>query len=413
MTLLSLCLVGALLSPHSAPNGQANSGSEPKVELTGNENGFVLLKGGKPFFVKGAGAQKDLESLVAAGGNSVRTWGTDEKTGDFLDRCHQLGLTVTVGFWLNKSHEFDYGSSTNLAAQEKEIVGWVKKYKNHPAVLMWAIGNEMELGASPENSGRIWQHINRIAGAVKAEDQHRHPVISVVADMWDQKMDDILAHASNLDALGVNSYGGITTLDSRMTRWKKPYFITEFQLPNPTDGKGEPHGLPKEPSSTIKAETCETHYRAGVLSQPDRVLGSYVFYWDKSGNQTASWYNMHLKTGEALESVERMTKLWTGKPPRNRAPKITSADWTNTSGEVKVQDPDGDPVTLELEIVSEEKSRFEGDFEKDLGVEYRQKVGSKFNFPKGLKPGRYRAYILIRDGNGAAAVANHVFKVEP
>ncbi len=383
------------------------------VKIVETADGFGLQRNGVPFFVKGAGAQRDLSTLAKSGGNSVRTWGTDEKTGAFLDRCQAVGLTVTVGFWLNKSHEFDYASPVKLAQQKEEILGWVKKYKNHPAVLMWAIGNEMELGASPENSARIWKHIDEIARAIKAEDENRHPVISVVADMWDQKMDDILAHAHNLDALGVNSYGGLPTLAGRMERWKKPYFVTEFQLPNPTDGKGEPYGLPKEPTSTEKAATCEEHYRTGILAHPGRVLGSYVFYWDRSGNQTASWYNMHLKTGEALESVERMTQLWTGKLPRNRAPQITSAEWTNFAGAVKVVDPDGDPLSLQLEIVNEDKPRFEGDFEKDLGVEVRQKVASSFTFPKNLKPGRYRAYILVRDGKGAAAVANHVFKVEP
>lgn len=108
-----------------------------------------------------------------------------------------------------------------------------------------------------------------------------------------------------------------------------------------------------------------------------------------------------------------MTQLWTEKPPKNRAPRIRTVDWTNVCGRIDAADPVSDPLFLQLEIVNEDKPRFVGDFEKDLGVEYRQKVASTFTFPKNLKPGRYRAYIFVRDGKGAAAVANHVFKVEP
>ena len=39
--------------------------------------GKGITRGGEPYFVKGAGGEKHLDELVAAGGNSIRTWTTN------------------------------------------------------------------------------------------------------------------------------------------------------------------------------------------------------------------------------------------------------------------------------------------------------------------------------------------------
>ena len=36
-----------------------------------------MLRGGKPYFVKGGGGETHLDILAARGGNSLRTWSTD------------------------------------------------------------------------------------------------------------------------------------------------------------------------------------------------------------------------------------------------------------------------------------------------------------------------------------------------
>jgi hypothetical protein len=49
-----------------------------KVEITKTSTGnYQLLRGGKPFYVKGAGGDVFMDKTVAAGGNSIRLWGAE------------------------------------------------------------------------------------------------------------------------------------------------------------------------------------------------------------------------------------------------------------------------------------------------------------------------------------------------
>ena len=78
----------------------------------------LLERAGKPYFIKGAGGRSYLDVLKACGGNSIRTWG-EEDIEPLLDRCQELGLTVTVGIWLGQPRQgFRYD---NEAAVRGEI----------------------------------------------------------------------------------------------------------------------------------------------------------------------------------------------------------------------------------------------------------------------------------------------------
>ncbi len=74
--------------------------SEPSRTFVLSSDGLHrLVRNGQPYFVKGVGGHTHLEALAAAGGNSIRTWGTDG-LDEILDEAHRHGLTVTVGLWL-------------------------------------------------------------------------------------------------------------------------------------------------------------------------------------------------------------------------------------------------------------------------------------------------------------------------
>ncbi|MFQ3677660.1 MAG: glycoside hydrolase family 2 TIM barrel-domain containing protein [Fimbriimonadaceae bacterium] len=399
--MLAVFVVGLLLTA-----------TAPRVEIVSVPAGFELRRNGVPYFVKGAGANRMLAEVAAAGGNSIRTWGAVD-IGRLLDRAHAKGLTVTVGFWLEKrGPDVSYRDQAVLDAQLAEVERGVRAYRNHPAVLMWAIGNEMELGIGDE-AEPMWRQVDRLARRVKQLDPRR-PVITVVADMWPEKMDQILAFCPSVDALGVNSYGGLPTLHERMARWRKPYFVTEFQCVSPHDVPRLGGEQPIEPSSTQKAEQLESVYRGAILAHPGRVLGGYVFHWERSDNQTASWFSMHLSTGERLASVETIQRLWGGPAPANRVPVVVRATRLNPAGwRLEVRDPDGDPVAITWELAEDDPNRrFVGDFEKRMPlVKRRTTTGPEFAMPVGLVPGPYRLYAIARDGRGGAASWNVPFVV--
>ena len=153
--------------------------AQSKVELLKNEDGFQLLRNGKPYSIKGVGGQTRLEMLAKLGGNSIRTWSADgiEKV---LDQAHELGLTVSVGFWLgHERHGFNYQDQESVLRQHEKVLAIVRKVKDHPAVLLWSIGNEAE---GSGNNPAVWYAINHIARDVKKIDPN-HPTMTVIAEL--------------------------------------------------------------------------------------------------------------------------------------------------------------------------------------------------------------------------------------
>ncbi|HMO26682.1 MAG TPA: glycoside hydrolase family 2 TIM barrel-domain containing protein, partial [Tepidisphaeraceae bacterium] len=124
----------------------ADESAGVKVEVVRTESGWQLLRGGERYFVNGVGGSQNMELLAAVGGNSIRTWGVDENTIKVLDRAHALGLTVTVGIWMEaRSQGGDYSNPELREKQLERIRTWVPKLKDHPALLIWGIGNESEV----------------------------------------------------------------------------------------------------------------------------------------------------------------------------------------------------------------------------------------------------------------------------
>ncbi|MEY5015866.1 MAG: hypothetical protein RIS92_2224, partial [Verrucomicrobiota bacterium] len=142
---------------------------------------WKLLKDGKPFVIRGAGGTVHLDLLKAHGGNALRTWGIEdwEKVVDgkrVIDRCAELGIGLVAGIHIaHERHGFDYRDSAQTAKQREMVRGIIRKYKDHPAILLWGLGNEMEGPETDGNVPHVWKEMNILAGIVKEEDPH-HPV---------------------------------------------------------------------------------------------------------------------------------------------------------------------------------------------------------------------------------------------
>ena len=119
-----------------------------------------MSRGGKPYFVKGAGGSGNLEKLAARGANSIRTWTTGGLAG-ILDESNKLGLTVSAGIWLESECSwFSYGNPEHCAKQAERVRKEVMLYRDHPALLAWGIGNEIE---GDGTNVALWKQLDRLA----------------------------------------------------------------------------------------------------------------------------------------------------------------------------------------------------------------------------------------------------------
>jgi hypothetical protein len=305
-----------------------------QVHIQKQDDGYVLTRNGQPYFIKGAGGGAEhLDELTAAGGNSLRLWTPPQDA--LLEDAQKHGLTVMVGLTVGKPRQgFDYGNTQQLEQQRRRVVETVHRLKGNPAVLMWALGNELELGISKDQRIRVWKEIENLARAVKAEDPD-HPVIAVVAGPGDSKLREFDQYCPSLDAAGINIYGALPNLPQIIVKqgFKRPYIVTEFGAHGHWEVVKTAWGVPIEDTSSQKEDFLIHSYQAAINNQP-QCLGSYVFLWGHKQEKTHTWYGLFLPEGRKLGGVDAMQLLWTGKWPPHRCPVIDGSIMC------KVQNPD-------------------------------------------------------------------------
>ena len=395
------------------------------VELTKTEQGWQLLRGGEPYFIRGAGGDYSLEALAAAGANSVRTWdaenvGKHADVGPLLDEAHALGMTVTVGIWMgHERHGFDYNDALQVRDQLERARGFVERFKDHPALLLWGIGNEME-GFDDGDNPAIWQAVNDVAAMVKEVDPH-HPTMTVTTFVHGERIDYVHNKVPAIDIHGVNAYGGAPVVHQwlRDAGARKPFVITEYGPPGSWETSETSWGAPYEPTSTQKAESYRRSYLEAIEAQSDIALGSYAFLWGHKMEATPTWFGMWLEDGSRLAAVDTMTELWSGKAPANRAPHIeplivagdTSIEPLGTvSVRADVRDPEGSALRAEWVLLPESGEYLTGgDFRPDLPVmegSILEATTTSVRVRMPEQPGPYRLYYTAYDSAGGAATAN-------
>ncbi|MEM6928313.1 MAG: glycoside hydrolase family 2 TIM barrel-domain containing protein [Myxococcota bacterium] len=399
-------------------NLTANAAPIP-VEVRQTDTGWQLYRGGEPYFVKGAGGSGSLEQLAAAGGNSLRTWGA-EGLEERLDEAHALELSVTIGIWLgHERHGFDYSDEAQVKAQLDQAREYVLRYKDHPAVLMWGVGNEME-GFEDGGDERIWKAVNDIAAMIKELDPN-HPTMTVTAEIGGGRIPSINTIGTAIDIHGINAYGGASSIAERYREagGVKPYMLTEFGPIGSWEVPASPWGAPPEMTSRQKASFYRNTYEKAILGAPELAVGSYAFTWGHKMEATSTWFGMFLADGSRLPVIDTMTELWSGEPPADRCPDIEpltleGPDQLDAGAEVAVTltaaDPEGGPLTAKWALRRESGEYATGGDNRpqipdiEGAILSGDTAGARIRMPD--KPGGYRLFTTVYDEAGNAATAN-------
>ncbi len=395
-----------------------------KVEKTAH--GWQLLRDGAPYFAKGACVwghdewkfSAPIGELARAGANSARTY-HEADAQSTLDRSAKLGLTVTLGFHITPARSgTDFSDEMVVAAIEERLRAYVAKYKSHPALLSWGLGNELELQRNERHQREpIFRGVNRLAKVVKQLDPH-HPTVIVVAGMTPSKAAEINELCPNVDIIGINTYAPLANLPAQLDEWKfeRPYFVTEWGPNGHWETPQTSWKAPIEPTSVQKARQYERAYLDGILGDGRRCLGSYAFIWGHKQEATATWFGLFLKSGERVGAQDSLTKLWTGRAPEFSCPTITPIKIdgekfpTGTKIPVSIGVSSARPVKIEWLLSRESDDRKDGgdaekapQFFKD-GIEDLGDGKAQITVPQ--TAGAYRIFVFARDDKGGAATAN-------
>ncbi len=405
-----------------------------KVELKQKNGKYVLYRKGKPYYIKGAGCEfGTIENLASHGGNSLRTWRTEngkETAKQILDKAQDNGLTVTMGLEIGRErHGFNYNDTAWVKKQFDYVKGEILKYKDHPALLAWGVGNELNLEYSNK---KVWDAVNEIAKMIHEVDG-KHPATTMLAGIGKNEVDYIRKNCPDIDFLCIQMYGDIENLEQRIkdAGYNGPYVVTEWGATGHWEVATTEWDIPIEQTSSEKAEAISRRWNNNIISNQTQCLGSYVFLWEQKQERTPTWYGLFLETGEETEAIDVMEHAWTGKWPDNRVPQIDYIKLDNKTRydnvhlnpgkeyivEFNANDIDGDSLTVKCEILPDVSDSWGlgGDFENRPETIFKMedvKYTGKIVIKAPEKSGPYRVFVYIFDGHNNAAYANVPFFVD-
>lgn len=304
--------------------GPTSRGADSGVEIVQRDGVFTLLRNGQPYRIRGVGGRTRLEQAAQLGANSLRIWGGEDAPAAFAaaERCD---LTVFLGIWL--SHEArDYSDESYKQSKRDELRRLLTAYSRHPNLLVWALGNEIQLGADvPE----AWRFVEELAQMVAAQDG-RHPIATVTAHAPADVLAHIVQYAPSIELLGVNSYAGLAVVpqDLQQSAFRGPIVITEWGPNGHWEVASTSWGRPIEQSSAEKAEVYAQRYHL-IESWRERCFGSYVFQWGQKQERTPTWYGLFLEqrpelglSGQGTAQLDAVVAGWQGRAVHQPAPEV-------------------------------------------------------------------------------------------
>jgi hypothetical protein len=398
-----------------------------KVEIKKSDQGYKLYRDGQPYYIKGAGALSHYEKLKEYGGNSVRLWST-ESSKQLMDKAQGLGLSVTLGIFMKpERHGFNYSDKKAVQEQFDDIKKQILTYKDHPALLVWGIGNELDLFAK---NYQVWDAVNDVVQFIHEVDPN-HPVTTNLAGADQIHIKEIIKRCHNLDVLSINAYKDLPNVKHKITHagWTGPYIIGEWGASGYWESDTVPWGAFLEETSSQKAKIFNERYKT-IISDANHCLGSYVFYWGSKQERTHTVLSLFLANGEEMEPVDVLRKCWTGKFPSNRSPSIEPLvidnfnaskgiylkPGTDHKASTKAKDPEGDELTYKWEIYLETMEKKQGGDRETNPVLIdgliTEEKGKELSFRAPDREGPFRLFVYAFDGNNHVATANVPFYVK-
>jgi hypothetical protein len=389
-----------------------------------------MTRDGAPYYVKGIAGGANLDLAQRSGANSIRTFNSGGAQA-LLDTAASRCMTVLLGIDLSNMPA-DYTNQTFLSAKRAEVTNLLATVKNHPALLMWAVGNEIQLAAGNDNQTTVG-FVQELTQTIHQQDPN-HPVITAVAGANTTSINHLVQWAPALDAIGINTYAAVGTVNADVARsmYTGAFLVTEWGPTGWWEAPMTSWGRPIEQTSGDKGRIYQSRYE--TFAHTGRVLGDYVFLWATKIENTPTWFGMFLETnadlgiaGESLPTVDTMAFEWSGAYPSNRAPDVTALTLNGrtatqnvalTAGQtvpavVTVREPDGDTMSFVWEILQDPSTAT-----SNMGETRKPRVG---NPQKGTAPmlnvtapttaGQYRLFVYVLDGKGHAGTANIPFRV--
>ena len=262
---------------------------------------------------------RDLPLLRQMGANavSISSWGGSADHRDFLDKAYNAGtdsIYVIAGFWINPGQDIDPASANNVRGQIKaNFRRMVATHKNHPAILMWAIGNNLnDSSLYGGDLNNLFSLIDEMAAEAHAEEGAGfHPVTAALTDS--ALISTISTYNSavpSLDLWGVNVYRGNsfgTLFSDYQAVSSKPLAVLEYGIDSFDDVNGDEYEKIGTPYQATYAAALWNEIQSNANVCVGGIIMEYSDEWwqGKYSTDSACQDNdpaVHSDCGQAMAS---------------------------------------------------------------------------------------------------------------
>lgn len=429
---ITIFLISFFLILYLVRRNERVNNYDATVYVKKTDSKYELYRNGKPFYIQGASGDSYMEELKKAGANTFRVYDTIN-IKETLDKAQKLDLAVIVDLMLPrfKGSEEYYTNVKTRNQLKSTILDFVKKNKDHPALLMWNF-NEIEYPYQ-----RKYKYFRTFFGSI-IDEMHEidsnHPISTSVAGTNKRQLVGLQFGCPQLDIISINIFRNLSNLEREFEKisliWDGAYFISEWGINGPwEESKNTSWRVPVEISSTKKAIQLKDRYNKFVPKQGgERCLGNLVFFWGQKQERTHTWFSMYSDKGERSKVIEELEFIWSNTLSKNRVPDIDNIKIDNRIAEnnillkagdsmaasVTYNDVDNDSLTIQWELYPENWAILLGDNEErptkisDAIIEVKNN-NVVFKVPE--HEGPYRLFSYVYDNEGGFATSNIPFYV--
>jgi beta-galactosidase/beta-glucuronidase len=275
--------------------------------------GYNPTYGRLGFGTRGTDYQRDFKMLCQAGVNTITGWDSDKGYNQdifdqlTLDTAYKYGIGVVMPIFLPKTGNYQDPQFTNQLVAR--ATAKVAQYKDHPAIRMWGVGNEVlnDMPPDPDMEAAFLHFYLGLVDAVHTMDPN-HPVIYREAeDKWVPMLAQALQDSGDMRPwllYGMNIYDKDPA--PLLQQWPsygldRPLFISEFGW--------------EGASPTERAQGYTSMWRS-IRTFPNYVLGGAPYAWSIAGPEpTDSKWGLTNAFGFPVDGTfDALQQLWRTEP---------------------------------------------------------------------------------------------------
>lgn len=431
-TYYSLFLILVALLTGCTNNPSDNLAMKPSqnaisyLEKSGDQ--YQLFFHGEPMYIRGVTSFGEFDNLAEYGGNCVRLWDTDTAMAS-LDKAQEHNLAVMLVLnMLSERQGMDYSNREWVLDQRERLQKDVMKYKDHPALLMWSLGNELDLDYK---NLEVWRELDTLSKMVHGLDDKHLITTSIMPKR--NTLNYLEEYCPNIPIVGINSFGFAPDVENLMggpRGWNKPYFLSEWGPRGYWEVYQTDWEASFEATSTEKARFMTEVYQNHIQPNHQACLGSFAFFWGYKQERTHTWFSFFDENGNPSELAHSMRDLWTGEG--NGVPRFDIGNFglNGILADKSIYLQPGEPASVTISVSHREgmemasiwEIRTEGSYRGINGgdqepdtrpieglITSQTDTSLQFNAP--TQEGAYRIFYTVKDSTGTFGTANKCFFV--